>query len=128
MDTKYASNPSAVIVKSPEMIPGVFIGSGSGSTSPKVKSAFATSAVRPNAKTNTSELVTAERAGAGIVFFILLPFQNLLVFSGRTLCAALFTAILLLKNRLFELTGSTIKKRKKESNRTILLHFSSRIW
>jgi hypothetical protein len=118
MDTKYASNPSAVVVKSPEMIPGVFIGSGSSSTSPKVKSAFATSAVRPNAKTNTNK----------IVFFILLPFQNLLVFSGRTLCAALFTAILLLKNRLFELAGSTIKKRKKESNRTILLHFSSKIW
>jgi len=34
----------------------------------------------------------------------------------------------LLKNRLFELAGSTIKNGKKESNRTILFHFSSRIW
>ena len=39
---------------------------------PKVKSAFATSATRPKAKTNTIV----------IFFFILLPFQKLLVFSG----------------------------------------------
>jgi len=38
-----------------------------------VKSAFAISVARPNAKTNTSE----------IVFFILLAFQSLLVFSPR---------------------------------------------
>jgi hypothetical protein len=70
--------------------------------SPKTKSAFATSAEIPNIKTNTIE----------IVFFILLPFHKLLVFSGRTLCAALFTAILLLKNRLFEIDGPTLKNGK----------------
>jgi hypothetical protein len=48
--------------------------------SPKVKSAFATTEARPNVKTNTIE----------IVFFILLPFQKLLIFARRTLCAALF--------------------------------------
>jgi hypothetical protein len=61
----------------------IFVGS------PKMKSAFATSAVRPNTKINTIELVTAERAGAGIVFFILPPLNKLLIFSRRTLCAAL---------------------------------------
>jgi len=60
--------------------------------------------------------------------FHLTALSKLLIFSRRTLYAALLAAILLLKNRFFELAGSTIKKRKKESNRTILLHFSSRIW
>jgi hypothetical protein len=77
--------------------------------------ALATPGIRPimNAKTNTIE----------IVFFILLPFQKLLVFSCRTLCAALFTAILLLKNWLFEITGSTLYQREKKSGVTIWLRF-----
>jgi hypothetical protein len=42
---------------------------------PKVKSAFATSVAKPNAKTNTSE----------IILFILLPFQKVFIFTPHTM-------------------------------------------
>ena len=84
---------------------------------PKIKSAFATLAVRPNVKAKMSE----------IVFFIFLPFQSLslprikcginssrerLIFL-RTLCATLFTGFLLLNTPLFDVSGSTGNNGKK---------------
>jgi hypothetical protein len=51
------------------------------------------------------------------------PFKKLLIFSGRTLCATLFTAILLLKNRRFELTGSTLTNAKNRGNERFFLIF-----
>jgi hypothetical protein len=79
---------------------------------PKVKSAFATFATIHNGKTKTNK----------IDFFISLPFPKLLIFSRRPRVflsktragAALFTAILLLKNRLFGLIGPTSISGKKE--------------
>jgi hypothetical protein len=59
---------------------------------PKVKSAFATSVTRPNARTNTSE----------IVLFILLPFQQLLIFFCHPLCASLAAQVYFKKHLLIE--------------------------
>jgi hypothetical protein len=73
MDTKYASNPSVVIVKSPTLIPGVFISSGSGSTSPKVKSAFA----RPKVATKRAAIIVRHIVG----FLSLLIFDLLSVLT-----------------------------------------------
>jgi hypothetical protein len=47
---------------------------------PKVKSAFAFSTAMLDNTTNTSE----------IVFFILFSFQDLLIFSGHTLCVVFY--------------------------------------
>ncbi len=57
---------------------------------PKVKSALATSVVRPNAKTNTSE----------IVFFILLLFQKVLIISLHTVRTFSGLGLSLRKSRL----------------------------
>jgi len=62
-----------------------------------------------------------------LVVFIFCFFQKGFILSGHTLCAALFIAVLLLKNRLFGLVGPTLIKHEKKSNRTILLQISSRI-
>jgi hypothetical protein len=92
---------------------------------PKVKSAFETSAARANVKTNTIE----------IFFFILLPFQKLLIFSCRHRVflsktragAALFTAILLLKNRLFGFADPTLINGKKGANEGFCCNFLQKL-
>jgi hypothetical protein len=113
-EQKYSSSPSAEIFgpwSEDEVLKGGprFVGS------PKTKSAFATSAVRPNVKTNTSK----------IVFFIFSPFQKLLIFSRRTLCIALFIVVLLLKNQLFGFAGSILVNAEMKANERFFLNFLS---
>jgi hypothetical protein len=74
--------------------------------SPNAKSAFATPTTAPNTKTIMSK----------VVFFILLPFQRLLIFTRHTRCAALFEAFVLLKNRLSGLIGPNLINRKMGAN------------
>ena len=89
-----------------------------------MKSAFATSGAKPNAKTNTSE----------IVFFILLPFQSLSLRKQGTvnifyaaLSAAFLVTVCLLKNRLFGLIGPTLINGKKRANEGFCCNFLQKL-
>ncbi|MBA7661654.1 hypothetical protein ES703_69674 [subsurface metagenome] len=112
LEPKYNSRPSAEMLGMASAAERLTVGPRLVGV-PKVKSAFATSAARHNAKTKITT-IPPQRI-FDFVVFIFLPFQKLLIFSRRTLCAALFTAVLLLKNRLFGLVDPTLINGKKKA-------------
>jgi hypothetical protein len=106
-ETKYISKPSdeKQVTASPDellTIGPILVGV------PQVKSASAMPVGKPapNTKTDMAKI---------LVVFIFLSFQKGLILSRRTLCAALFIAVLLLKSRLFGLIGPTLINRKKKA-------------
>jgi hypothetical protein len=98
---------------------------------PKVKSAFATSAARPNAKTNTtlrsSTSLRSTRIAKIFVVFIFFSFQKIVdIFVPHTVRSFVHSSSFA-EEPAFRTRWSYSYKREKEGNLTICLKFFSRI-